>query len=210
MSAATVVDERAAARSTDKAFHSTFRLLHRTALAAGRRQSQNPRTHKGVTNMLTPVLMILIMVLPYLGYRLVLRGRPPQDLRPAAAAGLGLLFFFTASGHFIQTEPMAQMLPSWVPAREALVYLTGVLEIAIAMALFFRRSRVAGAWAAATALVAFFPANVYAALQHVPMGGHSWGPVYLLVRTPLQLFILWWIWAMVLHAPGKAPGGGLQ
>ena len=153
--------------------------------------------------MLTPVLMILILVLPYLAYRFASRHRPSQDLRPAAAAGLGLLFLFTASGHFVQTEPMAQMLPSWVPAREALVYLTGLLEIAIAMALFFRRSRLAGAWAAAIVLVAFFPANVYAALQHVPMGGHAWGPIYLLVRAPLQLFILWWIWAMVLRTSGK-------
>ncbi|WP_431111855.1 DoxX family protein [Variovorax paradoxus] len=153
--------------------------------------------------MLTPVLMILITVLPYLAYRLVWRRGPSQDLRSAAAAGLGLVFLFTASGHFLQTEPMAQMLPSWVPERTALVYLTGVLEIAIAVSLFFRRSRVAGAWAAAAVLIAFFPANVYAAFQQVPMGGHSWGPVYLLVRAPLQLFILWWIWAMVLEVPGK-------
>ncbi|MDR6887138.1 MULTISPECIES: DoxX family protein [Variovorax] len=153
--------------------------------------------------MLTPVLMILITVLPYLAYRLVWRRGPSQDLRTAAAAGLGLVFLFTASGHFLQTEPMAQMLPSWVPERTALVYLTGVLEIAIAVSLFFRRSRVAGAWAAAAVLIAFFPANVYAAFQQVPMGGHSWGPVYLLVRAPLQLFILWWIWAMVLEVPGK-------
>jgi uncharacterized membrane protein len=116
---------------------------------------------------------------------------------------LGLVFLFTASGHFLQTGPMAQMLPSWVPERTALVYLTGVLEIAIAVSLFFRRSRAAGAWAAAAVLIAFFPANVYAAFQHVPMGGHSWGPIYLLVRAPLQLFILWWIWAMVLKIPGK-------
>ena len=154
--------------------------------------------------MLTPALMILILVLPYLGYRVVLRGRQQQDVPRVAAAGLGLLFLFTASGHFIQTAPMAQMLPSWVPGRELLVYATGVLEIAIAIALFFRRSRTPAAWAAAAVLVAFFPANVYAALQHVPMGGHAWGPIYLLVRAPLQLFILWWIWAMVLLLPGRA------
>jgi uncharacterized membrane protein len=99
---------------------------------------------------------------------------------------------------------MVQMLPSWVPARELLVYATGVFEIAIAVALFFQRSRRAGAWAAGVALLAFFPANVYAALQHAPMGGHAWGPVYLLVRAPLQLFILWWIWTLVLRSPGAS------
>ena len=155
--------------------------------------------------MVTPLLMILILVGPYVGCRAVLRGAGQEGLRTVAAAGVGLLFLFTASGHFFQSGPMVQMLPSWVPARELLVHATGVLEIAIAAALFFRRSRGAGAWAAAAALVAFFPANVYAALHHVPMGGHAWGPVYLLVRAPLQLFILWWIWAMVLRPTGSAP-----
>jgi uncharacterized membrane protein len=153
--------------------------------------------------MVTPVLMILILVLPYLGFRFLLRHRRRQDLRPAAAAGLGLLFLFTASGHYLQAGPMVQMLPPWVPARELLVFATGVLEIAIALALFFPRSRAAAAWAAAAVLVGFFPANVYAALQQVPMGGHAWGPAYLLVRAPLQIFILWWTWAMVLG--GRMP-----
>lgn len=154
--------------------------------------------------MLTPALMILILVLPYVGCRAVLTGASHEALRTAAAAGAGLLFLFTASGHFAQSGTMAQMLPPWVPARELLVYATGVLEVAIAMALFLPRTRRAGAWAAAAALAAFFPANVYAALQHVPMGGHAWGPVYLLVRAPLQLFILWWLWTMILRPPRAA------
>lgn len=154
--------------------------------------------------MLTPFLMILILVLPALVRRLAARGVHAPDLRPAAAAGAGLLFLFTASGHFFQDAAMVQMLPPWVPAREFLVHATGVLEIAIALALFFPRSRRAGAWAAAAVLVAFFPANIHAALQHAPMGGHAWGPAYLLVRAPVQLFILAWLWAMVLKRPARA------
>jgi uncharacterized membrane protein len=175
-------------------------------LAAEPREFQSPGIETGVTTMLTPVLMFLILVLPYLGARIAWRGAPQRDLRPAAAAGVGLLFLFTASGHFFQAGPMVQMLPSWVPQRELLVYATGVLEIAIALAMFFRRTRLAAGWAAIAVLVAFFPANVYAALQQVPMGGHAWGPAYLLVRAPLQAFILWWIWAMVLRSPsGRQP-----
>lgn len=117
----------------------------------------------------------------------------------AAAIGLGLLFLFTASGHFLQTEAMAQMLPPWVPARETLVYLTGVLEFAIALAFFIPETRRSAGWLAAAVLVVFFPANIYAALNHVPMGGHAWGPVYLLVRAPLQLAILTWIYWFTLR-----------
>ena len=50
-------------------------------------------------------------------------------------------------------------------------------------------------------LVAFFPANIYAALNHVPMGGHAWGPVYLLVRAPVQLIILAWTYVFVIRQP---------
>lgn len=149
--------------------------------------------------MTTPLLMLLILTLPWLIRRFLQGERDPRALSAAAAAGAGLLFLFTASGHFLQTANMTQMLPPWVPAREALVYLTGILEFAIAIALFTRRWRLAGACGAAAVLVAFFPANVYAALQHAPMGGHAWGPTYLLVRTPLQLFILWWIWRFLLR-----------
>jgi uncharacterized membrane protein len=149
--------------------------------------------------MLTPFLMLLILSLPQLLHRAFARMRGAEVSVVPAAWGLGLLFLFTASGHFVQTQPMVQMLPPWVPAREALVYATGVLEIAIALAFFVPRWRRAAGWAAAAVLVAFFPANVYAAFQHAPMGGHAWGPVYLLIRGPLQLFILWWTWRFVLQ-----------
>ena len=155
--------------------------------------------------MLTPALMLVILLAPYATARLLeTRGRA-VDLAASAAWGAGLLFLFTASGHFLQTAAMVQMLPAWLPAREALVYATGVLEVVIALALFRARWRRAGAWAAVIVLVAFFPANIHAALQHAPMGGHAWGPVYLLVRGPLQLFLIGWIWLRLLRSPAGVP-----
>ena len=151
-------------------------------------------------NMLAPVLMLLILTTPYLLARLAERQGRPVDVNASAAWGAGLLFLFTASGHFIQTAAMVQMLPAWVPERESLVYATGLLEIAIAAALFRSRWRLEGAWAAVVVLVVFFPANIHAALQHVPYGGHAWGPIYLAVRGPLQIFIIGWIWAWILRA----------
>jgi uncharacterized membrane protein len=153
--------------------------------------------------MFTPFLMLLILTLPHLVARAVARWRRQPALAAPAAWGVGLLFLFTASGHFVQAAPMVQMLPPWVPAREALVHATGVLEIAIGLALFSPRWRRAAGWAATAVLVAFFPANIYAAFQHAPMGGHAWGPVYLLIRGPLQLFILGWIWIWILRVPRR-------
>jgi uncharacterized membrane protein len=144
--------------------------------------------------MTTPLIMLVLMVAPFLVYR----------SRAAGAAGLGLLFFFTGSGHFLQTEVMALMLPPWVPAPVALVYLTGVLEFALAIGFIIPETRRSAGWMAAAVLVLFFPANIYAAMNHVPMGGHAWGPVYLLVRAPLQLAILLWVYWFTLRRPEPA------
>ena len=57
-----------------------------------------------------------------------------------------------------------------------------------------------GVWGMTTpVLMLFFPANIYAAIQHVPMGGHAWGPVYLLVRAPLQAAILLWVYRFTIR-----------
>jgi uncharacterized membrane protein len=142
--------------------------------------------------MITPLVMLALMVSPWLALR----------SRAAAAIGLGILFVFTGVGHFIQTEAMAQMLPGFVPFRVPLVYLTGVLEFAIAAGFFVPATRRLAGWAAAAVLVLFFPANIYAAFAHVPMGGHAWGPVYLLIRAPLQAAIVAWVWWFALRDAG--------
>ena len=145
--------------------------------------------------MTTPIIMLVLMSAPYaIAYLLRAGGNRSIDLRGAGAIGLGVVFIFTGVGHFIQTEPMAQMLPSWVPERILLVHLTGFLEFAIALGFFVPRWRRLAGLSAAAVLVLFFPANIYAALNHVPMGGHAWGPSYLMIRAPLQLILLAWTW----------------
>jgi uncharacterized membrane protein len=150
--------------------------------------------------MLTPVILVVVMTAPYLILRMLKAVTHREfDLRGAGAIGLTLLFVVTGIGHFNGAETMAQMLPSWVPGRVAIVYLTGVLEFAIAAGFLFRKSRRTTGWAAAAILILFFPANFYAAMHQVPMGGHAWGPVYLLVRTPLQLIILAWVYGFTIR-----------
>lgn len=143
--------------------------------------------------MTTPLLMLALMMGPYVLVRLLsaTSGRD-LDARGAAAIGLGLLFVFTGIGHFAQTQVMALMLPAWMPARVPLVWLTGLVEFVIALGFFMPRTRRIAGWTAAVVLVAFFPANIHAALNHVPMGGHAWGPQYLLLRAPVQVVILAW------------------
>ena len=96
---------------------------------------------------------------------------------------------------------MAQMLPVWFPYRISVIYLTGILEWALAVALLVPASRQVTGWACIAILILFFPANIYAAINAIGMGGHQWGPVYLLIRAPLQLLLIGWSYWFVARSP---------
>ena len=154
--------------------------------------------------MTTPIVMLLLMLAPYLLVRLLsVAAQRDFDLRRAASIGLTLLFLFTGVGHFIETGPMSQMLPPWVPARVPLIYLTGILEFAIATGFLFGKFRYIAGWVAIAVLILFFPGNIYAAINHIPMGGHAWGPIYLLIRAPLQAVIVFWVYWFTIRQPGE-------
>jgi len=114
---------------------------------------------------------------------------------------LALLLAFTGLGHFVKTDAMAAMLPAWVPLRVPLIHATGVLELAGAGGLLVPGLSRAAGWCIIAFLVAVFPANVYAALHRVEMGGHESGPIYLAVRGPFQALLAWWAWWFAVRVP---------
>jgi len=99
---------------------------------------------------------------------------------------------------------MVEMLPPWVPFRLALVYLTGLLELLIGIGLFLPRYQVFAGKVAIVVFVVFFPANVYAALNGIGLGGHQWGPIYLLIRGPLQIILIAWAYFLCVKGHNKS------
>ncbi|WP_081459325.1 DoxX family protein [Pseudoxanthomonas suwonensis] len=152
------------------------------------------------------VIMLILLTGPYLLARSVsfFTGGRTINIRSAAAWGAGTLFIFTGIGHFVQTEQLTWMLPDWVPQRTFLIYATGVLEFVIAAGFFLKKTRWFSGVIAIVVLVVFFPANIYAAFKHIPMSGNEWGPIYLLVRGPLQAIIISWIYWFVAKKPNNS------
>jgi len=124
--------------------------------------------------------------------------------RVAAVVGLSLLFIFTGLGHFMITEQLVIMMPEWVPERVLIVYLSGLFEFALAAGFLIHQTRRITGWIAIIALIFFFPLNIYAAVNHIPHGGHAWGPVYLLIRGPLQIIIISWIYWFAIRTSKPA------
>ena len=140
------------------------------------------------------LVLLLLLVAPYLILTLAGRWIDGLKLAPAVRArvGLTLFFLFTALGHFVRTEEMAEMVPPPVPYRVGLIYVTGVLEFLGAVGVWVPRLMRLTGLCLILMLIAILPANIYSALHHVDFGGHGSGPAYLLVRVPFQLFVMWW------------------
>ncbi|MBB96532.1 MAG: hypothetical protein CML68_18285 [Rhodobacteraceae bacterium] len=150
--------------------------------------------------MQTPLIILSILFLPtLLAAAFGLWTGRPGTYRTGGLWALSAAFVFFGVGHFIMTEDMVAMLPDALPARRAIVIATGLLEFALAALLLVPGLQRVVGLACVAVFVLFFPANIYAALQHSGPGGHQWGAVYLAVRAPIQLLLIAWaVWFAIL------------
>jgi len=144
------------------------------------------------------LLLTLLGVLigPYLVFAVAGRWLRVLRLSPRdrSKVGITILFLITGSAHFFVTAQMASMIPPFVPARVAIVYMTGVFELLGAVGIWIPRLARLTGLCLILLLIAVFPANVYAAWHYLPIVGHEAGPRYLLMRTPFQLILIVWIY----------------
>jgi uncharacterized membrane protein len=107
----------------------------------------------------------------------------------SARDALSLMLVFTGVSHFtFMKEDFVRMMPPSIPWPRALVYFTGICEIAGSVGLLlpeFRR-------VAADALIAFFlavlPANIHAARAGVTLRGEPATSLWL--RIPMQILFI--------------------
>lgn len=146
----------------------------------------------------------LIVLLSTFAFAVLLRffffSQHPINYRLCGRIALATMFF-TGTSHFTLSDGMVQMLPPHIPMRYFIIYLTGVLELLFAVGLmlpnYFRLTGIL----VIVFLICVFPSNVYAALNSVDFSGNVNGPIYLLFRVPLQLFLIGWTWIVAVRQP---------
>lgn len=114
----------------------------------------------------------------------------------AGNIGMCAMLLLTALGHFKFTQGMIRMLPPRIPFKKQLVYVTGIAEIAIGLALLLPALRCWAGGALILLLCLMLPANINAARNHINYEtgeSNGPGPGYLWFRIPLQLFFIAWI-----------------
>src|SRR5207249_681271 len=89
--------------------------------------------------------------------------------------GICAVFLFAAIGHFFKTEQMLQMLPSWLPARRPLIYISGVVEVLFAIAvLAMPNPFYIGLCIIGYLIVTFLPTSTLPVIGSLSAGTH-WG-----------------------------------
>ena len=110
--------------------------------------------------------------------------------RAVSPYALAALLAAAGATHFVVPDAYARIVPPALPAPRALVYLSGVAELACAAGLAWPRTRRAAAWATAVLFVAVFPANLQMALDSAD--GSLLYRVVVWARLPLQIPLVMW------------------
>ncbi len=78
---------------------------------------------------------------------------------------LSAIMITTGILHFVRPEKFIQIVPDWLPAHRALVYVSGFFEILGGVGLQIPRVQKPAAWGLVALYVAVFPANVNMAVH---------------------------------------------
>ncbi len=118
-------------------------------------------------------------------------------LRTFGRLALGAALVFAGIGHFVNAEAFLAQVPLWMPAPEAVVAVSGVIELILGAALVFapRRYRAAVGWIVAGFFVVIFPGNI----SQFVTGTDAFGldtDTARFVRLLFQpVLVLWALWA---------------
>ncbi len=109
---------------------------------------------------------------------------------------LALAMIWVGILHFVRPKPFVRIVPKYLPAPLALVYISGFFEILGGVGLLVPATRVYAAWGLIALYIAVFPANIYMLTDNVSLNPKKPIPRWMLwLRLPFQLlFIAWAYW----------------
>ncbi len=115
-----------------------------------------------------------------------------QKLRTVMRWIMAAFYAVAGVGHVLHPEPFLAIIPGWVPFPREVILLTGLCELAGAIALVTTRFRALAGIMLALYALCVWPANIRHALEHIvlpPIPDTWWyhGP-----RLAFQPVLIWW------------------
>ncbi len=106
---------------------------------------------------------------------------------------------FAGLNHFVNPDFYLKIIPPFLPAPEALNWVSGAAEIVGGLGSLHPATRRSAGWLLIATLVVVFPANLYMAANAGDFPDVPGGRVALFARLPLQILFIYWVWLATLR-----------
>ena len=104
-------------------------------------------------------------------------------------------FVFAGANHFLNSDFYVRIMPPFFPTPLFLVYLSGIVEIALGILLLVPCFSRLAAYGLISLLIAVFPVNIYMAFN--PHSFAEYSPAVLYLRLPLQFLLIGWAYLYI-------------
>ena len=118
-------------------------------------------------------------------------------LKTIGRLALGAFLIFASIGHFISADEFLAQVPPWMPAPELVVLVSGVVELALGVALIFfpRKWRPIVGCVTAAFFVIIFPGNLWQYFEARDAFGLDSDSARLVRLLFQPVLVLWALWA---------------
>ena len=104
---------------------------------------------------------------------------------------LGVLMTGAGLAHFILTRGYLPIVPTFFPQRMGIIVVSGVVEFAAGIGLFFPGMRREAGLVVLILMVGFLPLHAWDLFRERPAIGPHWVTV---IRFALQFLLIYWAW----------------
>ena len=105
---------------------------------------------------------------------------------------LGLFMIFGGVNHFLKPDFYLPFVPPFLPLKEVIVLLSGVVEVVLGVGVLIPKFRFYAAWGILLLMLVFLPVHIYDLfIENPAIGSHkaAW------IRLPFQFLFIAWAWA---------------
>lgn len=128
----------------------------------------------------------------------------PSVVRSAGRVLLGGFLLVAGTGHFVAPETFLAQVPPWLPARLAIVYVSGVVELVLGMALVAGWRRVVVGAVTAAFFVVIFPGNISQAITGADAFGLDTAAARWARLAFQPVLVAWALWSTGAWAAWRA------
>lgn len=105
---------------------------------------------------------------------------------------MGIMYVIAGINHFIKPKMYVKIMPPYIPAHLSMVYLSGIAEIVLGIAVCFAMTKNYAIYGIIAMLLVFFTVHFYMlSSTEAGAGIPKW---ILILRIPLQFLLIWWAW----------------